>query len=97
VRSEDNAPASKAPVTLTGCLERDGSGFRLIETTGAGAPKARSWKSGFLRSRSASIELVDASAAKAASHLGHRVGVTGTLDDREMHVQSLWRVAGSCN
>src|SRR5205085_7241619 len=35
-----------APVTVAGCLAREGDGFRLKDTTGDGAPKARSGKSG---------------------------------------------------
>ena len=47
----DARPA--ASVTLTGCLERDDETFRLKNTTGDDAPKARSWRSGFLRKRAA--------------------------------------------
>ena len=84
-------------VTLTGCLERSDKEFRLNETTGANAPKARSWKSGFLTKRSASVALVPAGAIPLASHVGRRVTVTGTLVDREMRVRALRRVAASCD
>ena len=84
-------------VTLTGCLERSDKEFRLNETTGANAPKARSWKSGFLTKRSASVALVPAGAIPLANHVGRRVTVTGTLVDREMRVRALRRVAASCD
>lgn len=88
----------EAPVTITGCLEQDDETFRLKNTTGDQAPKARSWKSGFLKKNSASIEVVDASnKAQLPSHVGQRVVVTGMLVDREMQVRSLRRVATSCN
>src|SRR5438552_2533587 len=41
------AQATRAGATITGCLEKHGDGFQLKDTSGADAPKARSWKSGF--------------------------------------------------
>ena len=100
-----NAPAAaaaektvsaKAPViTITGCLERDDETFRLKDTTGADAPKSRSWKTGFLTKRAATIE-VDANSETLQRYVGQRVIVTGVLVDRDMQVQSLKRVAASC-
>lgn len=90
-------PAS-APVTITGCLERDGDGFRLKDTSGAEAPKSRSWKSGFLKKGSATIDLVDAAhTLKLADQVGSRVSVTGMLVDHDMQARSLHRVAASCS
>ena len=87
-----------SPVTLTGCLVQNDDSFRLKDTAGTGAPKARSWKSGFLKKGSASVDIVDASHAMTlTNHVGRRVSVTGTLVDREMHVRSLRRVAASCD
>ena len=96
--SASNASAHEpAPVTITGCLERDAGTFRLEKTTGAGAPKSRSWKSGFLKKRSATIEVVDASKKlQLPKQVGRRVSVNGVLVDREMRARSLQRVAGSC-
>ena len=48
------APAA-APVTVAGCLERADETFRLKNTQGPDAPKARSWKSGFLKKSPTSI------------------------------------------
>ena len=92
------AAVQQTPVTITGCLEQDDETFRLKNTTGEQAPKARSWKSGFLKKNPASIEVVDASnRMQLPSHVGQRVVVTGMLVDREMQVRSLRRVATSCN
>jgi hypothetical protein len=89
--------AKSVPVTITGCLERDSDSFRLKDTTGQNAPKARSWKSGFLKKGSASVDVVDAAnKVKLPTHVGQRVSVTGMLVDREMQVRSLQRVATSC-
>jgi hypothetical protein len=88
--------AKAAPVTITGCLEVDNDTFRLKDTAGADAPKSRSWKSGFMKKGQAKIELVASPGANLASQVGRRVSVTGTLDDREMQVRSVRRVAASC-
>jgi hypothetical protein len=87
-----------AAVTITGCLERDAGAFRLEKTTGADAPKSRSWKSGFLKKRSAPIEVVDAAnRLQLPNQVGRRVSVMGVLVDREMRARSLQRVSGSCD
>jgi hypothetical protein len=83
-------------VTITGCLETDDEQFRLNDTTGSDAPKSRSWKSGFLRKRPASVDVLDASGVGLPAHVGERVSLTGTLVDRNMHVRSLHRIAASC-
>jgi len=99
---EPSAPqasaADQAPVTVTGCLEMDNETFRLKNTSGTNAPKARSWKSGFLKKNPASIQIVDeANRVQLPAHVGQRVVVTGKLVDREMQVRSLRSVATSCN
>jgi hypothetical protein len=90
--------ATPAAVTVTGCLERHDETFRLKDTTGLDAPKSRSWRSGFLKKGSASIEVVDAAnRLKLTDHIGQRVSVTGVLVDREIRLRSLQRVKTSCN
>jgi hypothetical protein len=95
------APAAKTSanraVTVTGCLEKSDEGYRLKDTSGAAAPKSRSWKSGFLKKGAASVDVVDASHSLALnSEVGRRVAVTGPLTDRELRAQSVQRVAASC-
>lgn len=95
-KSEAVAAAS-ALVTIAGCLERSDETFRLKDTSGEDAPRARSWKTAFLKKRSASLEVVDASKRlKMDSYVGQRVSLTGTLVDREMHARVLQPIAGSC-
>ena len=85
------------PVTITGCLERDADTFRLKDATGANAPKARSWKTGFLKKGAATIEVRDAShRLKLNDHVGKRVSVTGVLIDREIRARSVQRVGATC-
>lgn len=97
-QAHPTAVQKTAAVTLTGCLERDAESFRLKDTAGENAPKARSWKSGFLKKGPAPVAIVDpAKALRLPSHVGERVSVTGTMVDREMRVRTLRRVAPSCS
>lgn len=92
------AAQNAAPVTIQGCLQAGNEGFWLKDTSGADAPASRSWKSGFLRKRSASVEVVDATdSLRLANYLGQHVAATGLLTNRRLQVRSLHRVAGSCN
>lgn len=86
-----------ATTTITGCLEGDGQRFELKDTAGADVPKARSWKSGFLKKGPKSIDVVDRAGLDLSSHVGQRVTLSGTLEDREMQARSLRRVAASCD
>jgi len=96
-RSTSDAKVTSRTVTIAGCLARDGGTFRLKDTSGADAPRSRSWKSAFLRKSSSSVGVVDASRRlRLTSHVGERVSVTGRLVDGEMRVRSLRRVASSC-
>jgi hypothetical protein len=93
---EQQVDAAGSAVTVTGCLERDDDSFRLTDTTGDDAPKARSWKSGFLVKRRASIALVDSERVSLPPYVGARVAVTGTLENRAMRVVSLQRIGPVC-
>jgi hypothetical protein len=89
--------SASTPVTITGCLAFDHETFWLKDASGAGAMKSRSWKTGFLKKRSPSIELVDAAKnLKLPSQVGRRVAATGVLANGEMRVRSVQRVAASC-
>ena len=92
--------AALAPVTITGCLEisTDENRFRLSDTDGADAPKSRSWRTGFLKKRSAPIDLVWPSDTPAPEkQVGKRVAATGVLMSRELRVTSMRIVSPSCN
>ena len=92
-----DAEEPATPVTLAGCVERNDDGFWLKNASGDGAPKSRSWKSGFLRRKSLTVELVDRGYThRLATYVGQRVETNGVLVDREMRVKSL-RVLGSCD
>jgi hypothetical protein len=84
--------------TIVGCLELDDDRFRLTNTEGEGAPRARSWRSGFLRRSNSRVDVIDASNGLGLStHVGHRVSLTGALVDREMQARSLKMVAETCD
>ncbi|HKE85533.1 MAG TPA: hypothetical protein VKB50_17345 [Vicinamibacterales bacterium] len=96
-RSTSDTKVTSRIVTIAGCLAKDGDMFRLKDTTGAYAPRSRSWKSAFLRKSSSPVGIVDASRRlRLRSHVGERVSVTGRLVGGEMQVRSLRRVASSC-
>ena len=83
--------------TIAGCLTQDDGRFVLKNVSGEDAPKSRSWKSGFLRKRSPTIELIDQAGTKRlAPYVGQQIETTGVLEDREMRVKSL-RVQGVCD
>jgi hypothetical protein len=82
-------------VTLSGCLDLDDDDFRLKNATGAEAPKARSWKTGFLTKRSSDVTVV-ANRLDLRSHVGRRVTLTGDLADRRLQVRSLQPSTVSC-
>ena len=95
--AKGNATVALTPVTITGCLEQNHDSFRLKDTSGADAPKSRSWKSGFLGKHAKTITIVDSgNRLKLGSHVGERVSVTGTLVDKEMQGRSLKRETPSC-
>jgi hypothetical protein len=84
--------------TIAGCLERDGDTFLLKDTDGTNAPKARTWKSGFLKKGTPRISVLDMSnRLNLIGHVGKRVSISGTLADREMQARSVRRVAGTCD
>ena len=94
-RQEGSAPVEV--VTISGCLEQDDERFRLKDTSGEDAPKGRSWKSGFLRRSSSTIDVIDdANRHHLQTYVGQRVNVTGTLVDKEMQVRSVRIVSISC-
>ena len=71
--------------------------FWLTDTSGANAPKSRSWKSGFLKKHAGSVQVVAATKAlQLSNYVAQRVTATGTLANRTMQAHSLERVAGSC-
>jgi hypothetical protein len=91
------APKDPPPLTVEGCLESDGSTYRLKDPSGLEAPKARSWRTWFLMKRSSSIGLVDTTGRlKLGNHVGTRVAATGSLSDRELRATALRQVAASC-
>lgn len=84
--------------TVTGCLVRDDGIFQLKDTDGEHAPKARSWKSGFIKKSSAAIDVVDTgSRLRLGSHVGYRVSVSGTLADREMQARTMRATSERCD
>ena len=96
-KTQAAAANTAASATVTGCLTEDAGAFRLKDTTGAEAAKSRSWKSGFLKKSTPSIDLIEANnGLKLSTQVGHRVKATGSLTNHEMHVRSVQRLNGPC-
>ena len=88
------------PVTITGCLEVsvDQDEFRLTDTEGVDAPRSRSWRTGFLKKRSAPVALAEPDDRLALrTHVGRRVAATGLLTSRDLKVSALRDVGPQCN
>jgi len=85
--------------TITGCLVlRDDGMFQLKDNDGEHAPKARSWKSGFIKKGSASIDVLDAgNRLTLGTHANHRVSISGTLTDRQLRARSLHVTSERCD
>ena len=97
--SVSTATGGTTPVTITGCLEVSVSQdeFRLTDTEGVDAPRSRSWRTGFLKKRSAPVTLVEPPDRLALqTHVGRRVAATGLMTSHDLKVSAL-RVVGPCN
>jgi hypothetical protein len=94
-RQDEEQPVA---TTLTGCLVHDDDMFQLKDTDGAHAPKARSWKSGFIKRSSAKVAVLDPNnRLKLASHVGHRISVSGTLTEREIDARWINATSERCD
>ena len=85
--------------TITGCLVlRDDGMFQLKDNDGEHAPKARSWKSGFIKKGSATIDVFDAgNRLKLGTHANYRISVSGTLTDRQLRARSIRATSEQCD
>ena len=93
-------PAEPGTVTITGCLEGSVNErrFRLTDTEGVGAPRSRSWRTGFLKKHSSSVALVDPPDPHALqTQVGQRVAATGLLTNSELRMTSLQTISARCN
>jgi hypothetical protein len=98
----EKAKADKVKtVTLTGCVRNGGerNSFMLTKVEGADAPRARGWKTGYLLKRPSNVGVVAAaSSIRLKDHVGRRVTVTGTVDQKDrtqIKARSI-RVLSSC-
>ena len=90
-------PVDPNTVTMIGCLESDGSKYRLADVQGNQAPKGRSWKTGFVTKKTKNIDLVGAPASlKLQDHVGRKVSVSGLRDDETHFKARSIKQLGSC-
>lgn len=84
-------------VTYVGCLRADhGQKFMLTDIGGKNAPKARSWKTGFILKRPANVEVVGTKGMKLKDHVNHTVQVTGHKSGGHVNAESLKLVGSTC-
>jgi hypothetical protein len=95
-KEQENASVA---TTITGCLVMRNDGmFQLKDNDGEHAPKARSWKSGFIKKGSANIDVFDAgNRLNLGTHVGYRTSIVGTLTDRKMRARSLRATSEHCD
>lgn len=87
----DRAPAPTAkPITLAGCVARDGEAFKLTKAkAAAGTPATTEVKSEYTLSAGAGVNL--------APHVDHQVELTGTTSaDASFAVTALKMIAAKC-
>jgi hypothetical protein len=84
-------------VTIIGCLESDGTNYRLADVQGTQATKERSWKTGFITKKTKTVDLVGASSSlNLKASVGRKVSVVGVKDD-ETHLKARSvKQLGSC-
>jgi len=89
--------SSTDTVSLTGCLRADGAKYKLTDLKGA--PKGRSWKTGWIMKSTKDVEVIAAaSGPKLKDHVNHEVTVTGQkAPDQPMQARSIKHVAPSCS
>ena len=97
-RAAEKAPAkSTAPVSMTGCLRAGGGGYVLTSLKGNQAPKARSWKTGYIMKTTRDVVVRPAAGMKLQDHVGRQVTVVGMVDGTHMTARTIRRVATSCS
>jgi hypothetical protein len=96
------APAAVVPVdpnsvTMIGCLETDGTNYRLADVQGNQATKGRSWKTGFITKKAKPVDLVGAaSSLNLKGSIGRKISVVG-VKDGETHLKARsFKQLGSC-
>ena len=98
--TDTTSVTAPTPVTISGCLEMsvDRQSFRLADTEGANVPKARTWRSGFLKKEATPVDLLElADPATVRKYVGQRVTATGVVENREMRVRSLQATGTGCD
>lgn len=86
------------PVSYVGCLRAPDRGQQFVLTNVAGkdVPRSRSWKTVFITTRRADIEVVGLRGVKLREFVGHTVRVTGQRNGHRIHAEAVKSVANSC-
>ncbi len=85
-------------VTYVGCLRSEhGQKFMLTDIGGKNAPKARSWKTGFITKRSVDVEVVGTKGLKLKDHVNHTVQITGHKNGNHVNAESMKMIGATCS
>jgi hypothetical protein len=92
------AAKSTAPLTMTGCLRADGSGFVLTNLKGDQTPRKRHWKTAYLvKTKQSDLVVHPSSGVNLKTQVGRQVTVVGVVDGSRMTARSVKRVSASCS
>src|SRR5262245_7809343 len=98
VNAAAGAAKSTAPLTMTGCLRADGSGFVLTNLKGDQTPRKRSWKTAYIvKTKQSDLVVHPSSGVNLKTQVGRQVTVVGVVDGSRMTARSVKRVSASCS
>ena len=95
--SKESAMKAPTPISYVGCLRADrGQQFVLTNIASKDVPRARSWKTVFITTHPADLEVIGVRGVKLREYVGHTVRVTGQRNGRRVHAEDVRSVANSC-
>jgi hypothetical protein len=95
----DKVVKANSQVSMTGCLRADGGKYMLTHLQGDQAPRARSWKTGFIVKTTKNVVVsAPKNGVKLQDHIGRQVTIVGMSDgDTHLTARSIKRIAASCS
>ncbi len=97
-KSKGTSVKQPETVSYVGCLRSADRGqqFTLTRVAGRDVPRARSWKTAFITTRTADIEVIGVRGVKLDQYVGHTVRITGRRTGHRVHAESVNSMTNSC-
>lgn len=97
-KSKGIAASQESMVTYVGCLRVADHGDRVMLTDigGPNAPRARTWKTGFITKRPISMEVMPVRGMRLRDNVGRLVRVTGRRSGDDLYAQSITFAGATC-